>query len=316
VFGNRTLVANFTLIPPNKYTVTISANPLAGGTVTGGGIFNSGDPVTVMATPGSGYTFTNWTEGVNIVSTFASYAFNISGNRTLVANFAVSGPPPIATVDLLSAKNFVILAGSQVTSIPTSNVTGDVGLSPAAGSFISGLTQPEVAGVIYTVNAAGPAGYVIDVPRLTAAKGDLTIAYQNARDRIPVPVGPYLNPGAGNIGGLTLVAGLYKFTGTAAITGSDVTLTGSATDVWIFQIGTSFNVGNGIKVILGGSAQAKNIFWQVGTSATLGTTSVVEGTIMADQLISLATGATVHGRALTFTGAVTLDKATLVRPPL
>jgi len=313
VSGNRTLVANFSVA---QYTVTLSSNPLAGGITGGGGLFNSGASVTVTATPSLGYTFTNWTEGLLIASTNANYTFVISNNRTLVANFALAGPPPILPVDLLSTKNFVILAGSMVTNVPTSNITGDVGLSPAAGSNYAGLTQPEVAGTIYTVNAAGPAGYVIDVARLTAAKGDLTIAYNDAAGRTPVPTGTYLNPGAGNIGGLTLAAGLYKFTGSAQITGSDVTLTGSATDVWIFQIASNFNVGNGIKVILGGSANAKNIFWQVGTSATLGTTSVVEGTILADQLISLATGATLHGRALTFTGAVTLDKATLVRPSL
>jgi hypothetical protein len=268
----------------------------------------------------------SFTPGSNLVgntiytATITTAAKDLAGNA-MVSNYTwsfttIAAPSGIAPVDLLSTKNFVILAGSMVTNVPTSNITGDVGLSPAAGSNYAGLTQPEVAGIIYTVNAAGPPGYVIDVARLTAAKGDLTVAYNDAAGRTPVPSGPFLNPGAGNIGGLTLVPGLYKFTGAAQITGSDVTLTGSATDVWIFQIASNFNVGNGIKVILGGSAQAKNIFWQVGTSATLGTTSVVQGTIMADQLIALATGATLNGRALTFTGAVTLDKAILVRPPL
>jgi uncharacterized repeat protein (TIGR02543 family) len=273
--------------------------------------YDSNSTVQLTATPAPGNTFTGWS--VDASGTTNPLTVTMDGNKNITANFTLV-PSGIAPVDLLSNVNFVVLAGSAVTNIPTSNITGDVGLSPAAGSFYAGLTQPEVTGTIYTVNAAGPAGYVIDVARLTAAKGDLTIAYNDAAGRTPVPTGPFLNPGAGNIGGLNLVAGLYKFTGSAAITGSDVTLTGSATDVWIFQIGTNFNVGNGIKVLLGGSAQAKNIFWQVGTSATLGTTSHVEGTIMADQLISLATGATLNGRALTFTGAVTLDKVIIVKP--
>lgn len=270
---------------------------------------------TVTFTPGS-----NLALNTIYTATITAAAQDLAANA-MASNYewsfrTIAPPPGIAPVNLLSTANFVILAGSMVTNIPTSNITGDVGLSPAAGSNYAGLTAGEVAGITYAVDATGPGFAVPNAVLLTAAKGDLTIAYNDAAGRTPIPTGPFLNPGSGNIGGLTLVAGLYKFTTTAEITGSDVTLTGSATDVWIFQIGTSFNVGNGIKVILGGSAEAKNIFWQVGSSATLGTTSVVQGTIMADMLISLATGATLNGRALTFTGAVTLDQAILVRPPL
>jgi hypothetical protein len=151
---------------------------------------------------------------------------------------------------------------------------------------------------------------------LLKAKGDLTIAYQDAAGRTPVPSGPYLNPGSGNIGGLTLTAGLYKFTSTLSLVGSDVTLTGSPTDVWIFQIASNLVVGNGMKVILAGGAQAGNIFWQVGTSATLGTNSVFKGTIMADQSISMNTGARLDGRALVSIAAVTLASSTVTRPTL
>ncbi|OGU12362.1 MAG: hypothetical protein A2X61_01315 [Ignavibacteria bacterium GWB2_35_12] len=212
-------------------------------------------------------------------------------------------------------ENFVILAGSTVTCIPPVMITGDVGLSPAAGSYIVGFDGSNVTGILYVVDASGPSGSVENATLLQTAKSDLTIAYNDAAGRTPVPTGPFLNPGSGNIGGLDLVPGLYKFTSDAAITGSDVTLTGSATDVWIFQIASSLNVGNGIHVILAGEAQASNIFWQVGTSATLGTNSVFKGTILVDQSISLGTGATMDGRALAFSAAVTMSSGVTTTKP-
>lgn len=225
---------------------------------------------------------------------------------------AIAVSQPQLPVSLGAADGFAVLAGSLISSVPTSAITGDVGLSPASGSNITGLTAPEVTGTIYAVDAFGPAGSVADPILLTAAKGDLTIAFNDAAGRTPVPTGNFLNPGGGNIGGLTLVAGLYKFTSSALITGSNVTLTGSSTDVWIFQIANDLTVGNGIQVILVGGAKASNIFWQVGTSATLGTTSVFKGTIMADQSIALNNLATVEGRTLARIGAVTLVSNTVV----
>ena len=230
----------------------------------------------------------------------------------MVPAAAVSQSP--APVNLRSTEGFAILAGSLISNVPTSAVTGDIGLSPAAGSNITGFGPTEVTGTIYTVDATGPAGSVPAATMLTAAQGDLTTAYNDAVGRTPVPTGTFLNPGSGNIGGLSLVAGLYKFTGSALITGSDVTLTGSATDVWIFQIAADLNVGSGIQVILAGGAKAANIFWQVGTSATLGTTSVFKGTIMADQSISLSTGARLDGRALARIAAVTLASNAVTKP--
>jgi hypothetical protein len=224
---------------------------------------------------------------------------------------------PLEKVDLGSAAKFAVLAGSLVSNIPTSAVTGDIGLSPSAGSKITGFGPAEVTGNVYTVDATGPAGSVPAASDLTAAKGDLTIAYNDAAGRTPVPEGPFLNPGAGDIGGMTLIPGLYKFTSTLAITGSDVTLDGGANDVWIFQIASDLNVANDIKVILAGGAQAANIFWQIGTSATLGTHAVVQGTLLADQSISLNTGATLDGRALASIAAITLASgSTVTRPAL
>ena len=212
-------------------------------------------------------------------------------------------------VDLRSASRFAVLAGSGITSIPTSALKGDVGLSPSARSKITGLTQPEVNGSIFAADDGGAVAVM-----LTQAQGDLTTAYNDAAGRTPIPTGPFLNPGSGNLGGLTLVPGLYKFTGEALISGSDLTLTGSASDVWIFQIGSALTVANGIHVVLAGGAQASNIYWQVGTSATLGTTVIFKGSILADQSIALQTLATLDGRALARIAAVTLDSNTITVP--
>jgi hypothetical protein len=232
----------------------------------------------------------------------------------LSAPLSVLAQPAQAPVNLRSTANFGVLAASLISSIPPAAITGDVGLSPATGSNITGMNSSDVTGIIYTVDVSGPAGATMDPTRLTAAQGDLTIAYNDAAGRTPVPSGPFLNPGSGNIGGLTLVPGLYKFTSTLAITGSNVTLTGSDTSVWIFQVATDLNVGSGIQVILAGGAQARNIFWQVGTSAVLGTTSVMQGTIMADQSVSMNTGAVLNGRALARIAAVTLASNTITLP--
>ncbi len=213
------------------------------------------------------------------------------------------GQPP---VNLGSAARFTILAGAAITQ-PTAGgiINGDIGLSPATGASI-GIPPELVNGTIYAVDATGTQApnVVIDPALLTAAKGDLTIAYNDAAGRTPVPTGDFLNPNSGNLGGLNLVPGLYKFDTTALITGSDVTLTGGPDEVWIFQIGTDLQVGSGISVILAGGAQARNIFWQVGTSATMDTGSSFKGTILADQSITMNTTSTIEGRALAFSGQV------------
>jgi hypothetical protein len=226
---------------------------------------------------------------------------------------AVMAPHPEARaqqapVSLLSTSPFAVLAETEITDVPASAITGNVGLSPAARTFISGLTGPQVTGSIYAASDGGATAIM-----LTRAQGDLTTAYNDAAGRTPVPTGPFLNPGTGNLGGLTLTSGLYKFTSSALLSGSDLTLTGGATNVWIFQIASELNVDDGMQVLLAGGAQASNIFWQVGTSASLGTTTVFQGTIMAHDQIAFATGATLYGRALAQT-AVTLESTTITIP--
>ncbi|HLF20764.1 MAG TPA: ice-binding family protein [Bacteroidota bacterium] len=216
-----------------------------------------------------------------------------------------------ATVDLRSTAGFVILAGSLVSNVPTSAVTGDIGLSPAAGSKITGFGGGEVTGTIYTVDASGPAGSSMAPTMLTAAKGDLTTAYNDAAGRTSTDLVLL----AGNIGGLTLTPGLYKSVGSLEISSGDLTFDarGNANAVFIVQIASTLITTSGRQIILAGGAKASNIFWQVGTSATLGTTSVFKGTIMVDQSISLNTGAAVEGRLLARIAAVTLAGNTIVK---
>ena len=215
---------------------------------------------------------------------------------------SISAGPDV--VDLGMATGFAILAHTAVTNVPSSDILGDVGLSPAAGSFID-LTEDEVTGTIFTVDATGPAGSVEDAPFLTEATGDLTTAFNDAAGRTVDPIGI-----AGNIGGQTLFPGLYKSTGTLEISAGDVTLDGGGNDngVWIFQIASSFNMTSDRKVFLTNGANAANIFWQVGSAATFGTTAVMKGTIMAQTAVTLATGASLDGRALALTENVTLQQ--------
>ena len=213
---------------------------------------------------------------------------------------------PLAPVNLRSTASFAILAATAVTTTGGGVINGDVGLSPGTGAG-SAIPQAQVNGTIYVVDDAGPAGSVKAPALLTAAKGDLTSAYNEARDLVPVPEGAFLNPGAGNIGGMTLGPGLYKFDGAAEVTGSNLTLEGGETEVWIFQVGSTLDVGNGIQITLAGGAKPWNIFWQVGTSAVIGTTAAFKGTILADQSITMNTGSTMEGRALASNGGVTYN---------
>lgn len=221
------------------------------------------------------------------------------------AGVAGRGPAP---VNLGTAGNFAILAQSAITNVPTSTVTGNVGLSPATGAGIA-LTCAQVTGTIYTVDAAGPLPCrVTDAARLTAAIGDKGTAYTDAAGRAP----DYTELGAGNIGGLNLGPATYKWS-TPVLIPTNVTLTGGPNDVWIFQVAQGLTVSSGVKIILAGGALPKNIFWQTFAAADIGTTSEFNGVILSQTSIALKTGATINGRLLAGT-AVTLDQAKVTQP--
>lgn len=227
---------------------------------------------------------------------------------TVAGNVVAASPP---TVGLGTADSFAILAGSSVTDVPVSAITGDVGLSPAA--WVPGLTCAEVTGTIYSVDASGPLPCrVTNAGLLTTAKNDLTTAYNDAAGRTPDTT---FVAGDNQLGGQTLVAGVYRFgSATTANLIGNLTLNGSASDIWIFQATSDLVTASSSSVTFSGGAQACNVFWQVGSSATIGTNTSFAGTIMADQSIALQTNATLQGRALARIAAVTLDQNTITRP--
>ncbi len=225
-----------------------------------------------------------------------------SGHVSLKAS---KGPLPVG---LGLADDFVILSKSGITDVPSSAITGDIGSSPITGAAI-GVTCAEVTGNIYTVDAAGPACKIQDANKLSVAVGDMQTAYTDAGSRT---LPDFTELGAGDISGMTLVPGLYKWSSSLGITGG-VTLSGGAEDVWIFQVAGDLSAESGAIVALSGGAQAKNIFWQVGGQTTLHTTAQFKGIILCQTLIAMNTGAKLDGRALAQT-AVTLEKNAVKAP--
>jgi hypothetical protein len=194
---------------------------------------------------------------------------------------------PQKTIDLGSAAKFAVLAGTTVTNTGLSVVNGDFGVWP--GTAVTGFGPGVVNG---TIDAGDTAAH--------HAQASLTIAYDDAAGRTAVDIVGL----AGDLGGRTLTPGLYKSTSTLAITGT-VTLAGKG--IYVFQIASGLTVNSSSGVILSDGADAADVFWQVGSSATLGTTSSMKGTILALTSISNATGGTLDGRALARNGGVTLE---------
>ena len=242
-------------------------------------------------------------------SSMASKRSNENSGTSATSVTSAQSQTSLKVVNLGVAGNFAILSKSGITNVYKSSVTGDVGSSPITGAAIL-LTCPEVNGSIFSVNAAGPLPCRVTNPSmLTTAVSNMQAAYTDAAGRTTPS---FLNLGAGNIGGKTLTAGLYKWT-TALIIPTNITISGSSNDVFIFQIAGTLKMSSAVKITLKGGAQAKNIFWQTSGAVTLGTTSHFEGNILSQTAINLQTGASVNGRLLAQT-AVSLQKSTVVIP--
>jgi hypothetical protein len=224
-----------------------------------------------------------------------------------------------APVDLGTAGNYVVLSKSGISTGPASTVKGDMGVSPIDGTAVTGFalvldgagtfsTSSQVTGKVYAANYADPTP-----AHLTTAVSDMETAYTDAAGRT---LPDHTELGSGNIGGMTLAPGLYKW-GTDVTIPTDVTLSGGPNDVWIFQIAGNLGIAGAKSVLLSGGAQARNIFWQVagGAGVNLGTTSQFEGIILSQAGINLLTGASINGRLLAQT-AVTLEAATVALPVL
>lgn len=386
--SNRTLIANFKLIPSSQFAVVLSSNPAEGGTTSGSGAYAAGTSVTVTATNNIGYTFTNWTENGAIVSTSSSYTFALNANKTLVANFtlnpftlnvtAINGTvvktPNQATynsgttvqlkatpntgyvfsswsgdasgsinpltvtmnanktiaanfklapaigpgqIDLGGAGIFTILTKSGISTTGITSVGGNIGVSPAAATSITGFGlimnangqsahTPIVTGLVFASDYAAPTP-----SNMTTAVNNMQTAYTTANGLVtPAPI---VDLYAGNISGKILPPGLYKYNSGVLITSAGVTLAGGPNDTWVFQISQDLTVNNSAVIKLTGGAQAKNIYWVVAGQATLGTNVDFSGNILSKTLISLNTGTKVKGRLLAQT-AVTLNASTVILP--
>lgn len=214
------------------------------------------------------------------------------------------GPAPVV---MGSAANFRVLARSAISNVPLSAITGEVGLYPAAGTFITGLTCPEVTGStatpVHQASAGGPAPCsFIDATALNIAVNDSGTAYTDANSRAP----DYTELGAGDLGGLNLAPATYRFS-TGVLIPTNLTLTGGPNDVWIFQIAQGLTVSSGVQIILAGGALPENVYWATFAAASIGTTSQFKGTILSQTSIGVNTGARVNGRLIAGT-AVTLNQ--------
>lgn len=204
----------------------------------------------------------------------------------------------VAQGSLGSAASYAVLAGSTITNTGATAIYGDVGLSP--GTVVTGLPpgQPTLGGL-----------HIGDVAA-AQAQADLTTAYNFLAG---MPCGTTMS--GVNLGGLTLTPGVYCFAAAALMTGDlHLDALGDTAAVFVFQVGSGLTVANTSALILANGAQARHIWWQVGSSATLGLASVMSGNILAYTSVTLNTGATLTGRALAQGGAVTMDTNTIVGP--
>ncbi|MEO6858729.1 MAG: ice-binding family protein [Solirubrobacteraceae bacterium] len=203
---------------------------------------------------------------------------------------ALAAQPPVG---LGTADSFAVLAGSTVTNTGPSTVNGDLGVSP--GAAVTGFPPGTVNGTIHAVDAVA-----------TQAQSDLTTAYNDAAGRTPAVTV------SGDLGGQTLTAGVYKSASSLGLTGTlTLNAQGDPNAVFIFQAGSTLTTASGSHVNLINGAQPCNVFWQVGSSATLGTTSVFSGDILALTSISMDNRVTDNGAALARNGAVTLIDDTI-----
>jgi hypothetical protein len=289
-----------------NFTVTDGVTPVSG-TVT----YDSPNKKAIFAPAANLAVSTLYTATITTgVTDLAANAQAADKVWTFTTASAGLGPSAVA---LGTAGNYVILAETAISTVPASAITGDIGLSPYAETYITGFSQtdatgyatsPQVTGFIYAADMVAPTS-----TNLTTAISDMLTAYNDAAGR---PTPDFSELGTGEIGGLTLAPGLYNWTSTVTIS-SSVTISGAANDVWIFQVAGDLTASNSINVNLSGGALAKNIFWQVAGAVNIGTNAHIEGIILCSTAITLGTGTSMNGRALA-QSAVALDQNTIVEP--
>ena len=221
---------------------------------------------------------------------------------------------PALPIDLGTSGSYVILTKAGISTVPTSAITGNIGVSPAAAGSVTGFPlvpdatnlfslTPQVTGKVYA------ADYAMPTPtNLTAAISDMETAFTNGAAR----TADVTELGAGELGGLTLGPGVYSWS-SGVLVSTDVTLSGDANDVFIFQIAQTLLMSTGTKVVLAGAVRPKNVYWQVAGLVSLNTGAHLEGVVLAQTAVTLGTGTSINGRLLAQT-AVTLAGSTIVQP--
>jgi hypothetical protein len=303
----RAGVPDLLVTETEQFTGTVawspSSNPYAASTVY---------TATITLTAKSGYTLTGVAANTFTVDG-ATTVSNPVDSGVVTAVFPATSAAPLARVELGAAADYVILAETLISTTGVTHVTGDLGLSPAATSYITGFdlvgatgyaTSSLVTGSVYAADMADPTP-----ANLTTAVANMITAYNDAAGRATPDE---LNLYSGAIGGLFLAPGLYKWDSTVEI-GADLTLNGDANDIWIFQISGDLNMASDFEVLLTGGAKPENIFWQVAGIATMGTGAHMEGIILSMTQIIFQTGSSINGRLLAQT-QVTLDATTVVEP--
>lgn len=310
---SQPVLATANVLP--EVNITISA-PLAG--------------VTAWLAPAGTTTFTPSTTMTRLVGNgtaamitapaaagiYKLFLVNAAGTSLASEGSLTVSIPPVgpAIVNLGTAGNFVILSKAGITNVPTSAITGDIGVSPIDWTAITGFSliadatnefsrSPQINGKAFGANNASPTP-----SNLTTAISNMETAFVDATGR----PADYLELYSGDISGRTLAGGIYKWSTDVNIN-SDVTLNGGANDVWIFQSAGKISEASGIKVILTGGAQAKNVFWQSAGTVSIGTGAHFEGIVLSKTDITMKTNASIKGRLLAQTG-ITLDQNTVTAP--
>lgn len=334
--ANRKLVANFKAIPASQFALILSSSPAAGGTTTGSGAYSAGSSASATATANPGYTFTSWSG--DATGTNNPLTITMNGNKRVTANFTLNVViiPPI----LGNAAKFGAFGGNAgVTNQGLNTVinNGSIGTT-AASTLVTGFHDGLTAD-IYTetpLNKGNVTGGIFTAPPApgtatsfaVASQGllDATIAY-NSISPASKPGG--IDPGAGELGGLTLAAGVYKAaSGTFKVTNGDLTLDakGDPNAVWIFQTAAGLTVGTAgpagaRNVVLKNGALAKNVYWYVGSSAVINGAGggIMTGTIISSAGITFSTAGNavqtvLNGRAISLVASVTMVNTTVNVP--
>lgn len=263
------------------------------------------NPTTVVFSPDVDLAATN-THTLTLNDTITDLAGNSLGLFSLSFTTGANTSTSPMAVDLGSAGNYVLLAKTGISTTGTTHITGDIAVSPEVQTALTGFnetldstntfaTSALVTGKLFAADMAAPTPAT-----LTTAVSNMETAYTDAAGRSA----DFTELGAGEIGGLTLDAGVYKW-GTGVLVTSDVTLNGSSTDVWIFQIAQGLKLQDGKSIVLTGGALPENVFWQVAEDVTLQAGTTFNGIILGQTGVNMGSTAVLNGRALVQT-AVTL----------